>query len=360
MSDEMPDMRETLGEAYDKITEEQVELGPEGEENVETDDTGEGERPSTVEEMADGTGEGSEPGDRGGEDVTESDEADVEDGGRKTDEEPETPDDIDEKPHPLDPLAHWLKKDKEMFETLEPKAQEFLIRRDKEWQSLATRKMQDVSDMQKALDPVREEMTMAGIGEADAVRRLVTAHVFLQKDPANGARWLFQQYGIDPSAILGTDESETESSDSAAMREIQKLREELKQRDRQTFEAERRAVQAKLVQFAETAEFYDKVEPEMLGIVNACKARGEQPPELEALYEQACWANAEVRKEMIRRQGLEKSDRETEAAKKAQRASATKVKGSRTSSNKKPTGTPKTLREDLLANLERQEADTRL
>jgi len=350
-------MRETLGEAYDKITEEQVELGPEG---------GEDEAPGGHDDATDVDTEEVSDDVRGDEQDADGDEqkADRIDPGPKADSEDgdelEDSDDIDEKPHPLDPLAHWLKKDKEMFQTLEPEAQEFLIRRDKEWQSLATRKMQDVSDMQKALDPVREEMTMAGISEADAVRRLVTAHVFLQKDPANGARWLFQQYGIDPSAILGTDESETESSDSAAMREIQKLREELKQRDRQTFEAERRAVQAKLVQFAETAEFYDKVEPEMLGIVNACKARGEQPPELEALYEQACWANAEVRKEMIRRQGLEKSDRETEAAKKAQRASATKVKGSRTSSNKKPTGTPKTLREDLLANLERQEADTRL
>ena len=339
MSDEMPDMRETLGEVFDKVTEQPPELGTEGKE-----DAGDAEEVQTQGEQDDSDGVETDMGELG-----EGDEqvADRIDPGPKADsedeEEPETPDDIDEKPHPLDPLAHWLKKDKEMFETLEPKAQEFLIRRDKEWQSLATRKMQDVSDMQKALDPVREEMTMAGIGEADAVRRLVTAHVYLQKDPVNGAKWLFQQYGIDPSAILGSDESETESSDSAAMREIQKLREELKRRDMQAIEAERRSVQTEIVQFAESHEFYEKVEADMLGIVNACKARGEQPPGLESLYDQACWANPEVRKEMIRRQSQEKSERETEAAKKAQRASGTKVKGTRTSSNKKPTGTPKTL-----------------
>jgi len=251
----------------------------------------------------------------------------------------------------LEPLKHWHKEDKEVFKTLPREAQEFLLRRDKEFQSSATRKQMEVSDIKRALDPVRNDLVKHGIAEADAIRRLVGAHVRLTENPRESIMWLMQQYGVNPSDILGNVEGGSESSDNAAMREIQDLKKRLKEYEERTQQERFSTVSQQIAEFEKSNEFFKQVEPEMATIARSFTMRGEPAPPLEELYEKACWMNESVRQELLARKEKEKlskrSAQDKENISKAKRAAKSRVQPSRRTSTTAKEGEKRSLLDDL-------------
>jgi len=249
------------------------------------------------------------------------------------------------------PLEHWHREHKEMFAKLDPEAQKFLIDRDKEFQASVTQKQMEVADMKRALEPIKDQLEERGISQGNAIRLLVGAHLRLERDPKNAILELMNSYGIDINAIVGDDvEGRSDLSESAVALEVKKLKEELRQEReaRQAVEATR--VTQRLQEFAGSHEYFDDVVQDMTDLANGYRARGQEPPPLETLYEKACRMNESVWEKIssAKRQEEESKRRERDKAEaaKAKRAASTKVRStaSRSGESKKE---GRSLRQEL-------------
>lgn len=325
-------LKEALGETYDDLNkaEEDVESGEIEEEIAEEVEVKEDEI--------------IEPLEAGGDESGEDEEEESEETSSPESETEETELDA------IEPMEHWDNNAKEMFGGLPRDAQEYLVRRDKELQASVTRKHQEVADIRRALDPVRDDLVKYGVSEADAVRRLIGAHKRLVESPLETIRELAVNYGIDIGQLTGDDDNTTVSSDSAAMRKITELEEKLARTDEARQAEQASKVGQQLEEFKEGHEFFnDEIQREMAALAWSYHRNDQRPPELEVLYEKACWANESIREKMLEKQEQKKLESDKGNISKAKRAARTKVKSRKKTSTAKE-GKPKTLREELLDN----------
>ena len=337
---EAPTLKEDLGRVFDEYEKEkETEVEVEAEEVVEEAEPGADEG-SHVEAATD--------------EIIEPLKADDAEGDEETGEADEDEGDEEEG---LEPLQHWRPEDREMFKTLPEEAKEFLIDRDKRFQRSVTRGQEDVADIRKALEPVRQELVKHGVSEGDAVRRLIGAHIRLKDDPANTILELMSSYDIDIGDLTGEngDGEKTGPSDSAVKREVQELREEMR-RDRETRQAGAADKFATEVEeFKVDHEFFDDVREEMTAIAWSYSNRKLPSPPLADLYEKACWQDPVIRKKMIAREGRSDSEKGKAEAKKAKRATKSRVRSTpKSAGDGKPV--KKTLREDLSETYDRMNA----
>jgi len=327
MAEESSDtVRDTMVEEWDKAVEEEEEVETEEEEAVEAEDSDEeGEE----EEVA-----------REEEEAVEGDEEVAAEG----DEEVEIKEPRGGK---VPPLEHWSQEDKQQFSELPERAQEFLVRRDKQFQAYWTRKLQDVADIKRALEPARAEMEQFGVSEGDAVRRLVGAHKMLQNNPNEGIRYIAETYGID----LGNLDA-PRSEDSAVMREVASIRQQLAESERQRYQRNVMEWDVKIEEFKKDHEFYSALEPDMMRIADVYAHRGEPIPSLDTLYEQAAWANPTVRARLLSKDEEKRLAEQKARARKAKKAASTKVHSTSMASEKKPEKTP-SLHQALSENFDK-------
>lgn len=272
--------------------------------------------------------------------------------------EPEPEPEVEEEEKPaweagdLAPLEHWTTEEKASFGKMPRDAQEFLISRDKKFQAHYTRKLQDISEIQRALEPVRREIQYYGVSEADAIRRLIGAHKMLQERPQEAIKFIADSYGID----LGQTAAAPSQPESAAVAEVRSFRQEMAARERMALQSRVMEWEKRIEDFKKDHEFFEEVEPSMIRLAEGYTARGEQIPDLANLYDQAVYADPTVRQRALSRQRAEEDKKrvaaEKASAKKARRAVNAKVRGSSTAAEERPKG-EKTLRDDLAAAWEK-------
>jgi hypothetical protein len=270
-------------------------------------------------------------------------------------EEPEeAPEPVEEEKTPweagdLQPLEHWTNEDKASFGKMPKEAQEFLISKDKKFQAHYTRKLQEVAEIRRALEPARAEMQYFGVSEADAIRRLVGAHKMLQEKPHEAIRFIADTYGIDLGKSMA---AEPRTEDSAALTEVRSIRQEMANRERQALQGRVMAWEKQIDIFKKDHEFFEEVEPAMTRIAEGYATRGEDIPALAELYDQAVYADPTVRQRALARdrsaEDRKRIEAEKAAAKKARRAVNAKVHGSSTATEERPKS-GKTLHDDLSA-----------
>lgn len=266
----------------------------------------------------------------------------------------EVPEPVEEEEKPweagdLQPLEHWSNEDKATFGKMPKEAQEFLISKDKKFQAHYTRKLQEVAEIRRALEPARPEMQYFGVSEADAIRRLVGAHKMLQEKPYEAIQFIADTYGID----LGkSTTAEPRPEESAAVAEVRSIRQEMANRERMALQARVMAWEKQIETFKKDHEFFEEVEPAMTRIAEGYTARGEDIPDLASLYDQAVYADPTVRQRAIARDRAAEEKKRLEAekasAKKARRAVNAKVRGSSAAAEER-TRAEKTLRDELAA-----------
>ena len=274
-TEEKTSLADDIGEVYDTLAEDEVvetEV-----ENVEEVD--EEEQETAVDEPVET------------EEAEEAEESSIE---AADDEEGEAESEEDD----IEPLAHWLKADKEQFKELPSTAKEFLVRRDKEFQRQATEKVNEVMHIKRALDPIKEEITQYGISDDQAVRSLVGAHVLLQKKPKEGIRALMERYRISPEELFSEDDSQDAGDPRVAA-----LENKVTSYEQLMAAKEQAQLAGRIEEFKKNAEFFDDVTPEMTKL--AYIERMNNPnvaPDIEKLYEEACQMNSAVRAELMRRE----------------------------------------------------------
>jgi hypothetical protein len=243
----------------------------------------------------------------------------------------------------LEPMNHWPAEFKDDFASMEPEAQHFMMRRYKEMEADYTKKTQGVAALRKrseALDeilaPHRDKFARAGMDDVAAVRQLMAANEFLQKDPQNAIAWLANQYGVNVGAIGDDPAAEDEYADpqvKALQQQVNQLTGFIQNQQTQQQQSVQQSTQSLIDQFAAETDangnpaypHFEKVRSVMGTFISNGNA-----PDLKSAYEMAVYADPELRKAEMDNYALKKSQDtvKTDAVKKAKKAQRSKVRGS--------------------------------
>lgn len=323
---------ETLSKVWDKMTSER--------EKVEEEENAEEAIEESGSEQPEGDDSEREAGEKEArEEVVEDEE---EEGvGRKLDQaefdEEDEEEDVDEIDRiEVEAPSAWPDEAKEDFSKLPAQSQEFLVNTYKGMQADYTRKLQGISDISTALDPIREECVEAGISYADALRRFVGIHKRLLKDPENALVEVAQLYGVPLENIRKTESSVDPAIDQRLSATEQRIEQSEANLQRQQAIALNNAIE----EFKKTAPHFDAVEGEMAKMVRAHTAQGLPIPSIQELYERACWTIPKVREKLLAEQktsGLKDSTEERRLkSAKAKKAARSKSKRSTESAKDQP------------------------
>lgn len=159
-----------------------------------------------------------------------------------------------------EPPRSWNKKDRETWVDIPPSAQATILRRQEEVDAYLTQRSMQMAEKDKrysaldeALASERERWALSGINEAQAVKQLITAHNFLERDPIAGIQWLANSYGIDLTNLAqqATTQPRVDPQQQALMTEVQQLKAQIANRERQELEAHNQSIVSEVASFAQ-------------------------------------------------------------------------------------------------------------
>lgn len=238
--------------------------------------------------------------------------------------------------------AHWPAADREMFAKQPPEAQKWLLGRHKAMEADYTKKTQELTSvrrMKEVLDevfaPFREQMHLNGIDEVTAIRQLVGAHQFLQRDPAGGIKHLADKYGIELKSLIDGAAAADPAGESPTVKalrtQVEQLTGQLKQFTGAQTEQQMHARLNEVTQFAEEKDdqgnlkrpHFDDVAKDVARLIKAAKSDGETLS-LQDAYDQAVYANPQTRQKVLAAQDAQRRAKE-EAERKAKADAAKKA-----------------------------------
>lgn len=157
------------------------------------------------------------------------------------------------------------------------------------------------------------------------------------------------QYGVTPELLF----SEDETQDTADPR-IVALENKVTEREQADINARRAAVGARIDEFKKNAEFFEDVKAEMSdrAAIETSKNPG-VVPDIQKLYDDACWAVPDVRAKLISRN--QAKNEKVKSVDRSKNAAGTKVKSSAESKKVKKDTSPKTLHDDISASFDEVE-----
>jgi hypothetical protein len=232
--------------------------------------------------------------------------------------------------------------DAEMFKALPEAAQKFLTRRYREMETglkdvLPLREFQPVAEMFK---PYEAQLRMAGLTPSGVIQRWAAAEQMLQQNPVAALGRLAQMYGVDlaqiaPQASQQASQAPQQGGDSgpswlAADPLMQRTQQELDWVKAQLAERETQHYAGQIDQFANMKgqdgklahPYFEKVRQRMGAMVGSLPQGA--VPDLEALYQEACWGHPEIREELLAAQ-RDAAARAAQSAAQAKAAAAGKA-----------------------------------
>lgn len=267
-------------------------------------------------------------------------------------EEAEEPDEV-----PIEPPQHWAEEDKQVFRDAPQEAQEFLLRRHRDMEADYTRKSQEVAEVRKALEPIKQSLELNGMSEGDYITRLRAADQYLSNSPQEAIQWLANSYGVDLSQFGQSQESEDDEFKDPYVqqleRKVQELEGKFQSREQQEQQASQQQLQQQVNEFANATDeqgspkhpHFEAVKTHM-GALMQSGAAGT----LEEAYDQAVWARPDLREQLLESQKREAAQQEEqrrkEKAQKAKKATTPASSGTTTEAPEAPA--------DLRSDLERQ------
>ena len=106
----------------------------------------------------------------------------------------------------------WPNEHREAFESLPEDQQNFMLQRERERDTLITRKTQELAEQRREVEgvagvlaPYKEQMRAHGISEAEYISRLMSYDNALRQNPQAAIGQLAQHYGINLSNDSGAD-----------------------------------------------------------------------------------------------------------------------------------------------------------
>lgn len=210
----------------------------------------------------------------------------------------------------VEPPQDWPKDWTEKFAKLpDDESRQLLIDQYKSFQADYTRKTQDLAEVRKAIDPIRDQLALNGMSEGQYIRQLTAADKYIAQNPVEGITWLMQNYGISVDQLRGGGEADSDEwadpEVSQLKQQVNQLQNQLQQQDQQTQYSQQAQLQQHIQQFAsETDEsgqpkrpHFEEVKQDMAGLLTAGMAQS-----LDEAYDQAVWARSDLREKMLEQQ----------------------------------------------------------
>ena len=227
---------------------------------------------------------------------------------------------------------HWSDEDKAMFEASSADAQQYFLKRDKQYEQGIQSKSEELKPLQEAFGPYTELLKSRGVDQPTAIRAWVAAQSALDADPVAGIKMLIQSYGPDIQDKLNSHfGQEAVPDDFDVDPEVKQLRQQLRDQTRTQeqsqlqYRAARNAeAMTQVTQFKEAKDdkgellhpHFDAAQSMMRVLVQSG-----QTPDLETAYKEAIWSVPAYREEQNKvvetKVAKTETDKRTAAAKKA-------------------------------------------
>jgi hypothetical protein len=233
----------------------------------------------------------------------------------------------------------WKPGAREEWAKLPPAVQQEVDRREREMQAglrEAAEKAKRGDAFQQAVSPYESMLRAEGVNPAQAVGNLLqTAHA-LRYSPNHHKgtiiATLMRNFGVaeeDVAAALqggGGQAPAPAGQQPGQYRDprVDQLLAQIEQRTTERRQTHAQEWQSKIQTFGESHEFFEDVRDAMADAVDRQKRRG-LAPDLEAAYDEACWANREIRGILQQREAAAAATSQVEATQRA-RAAASSIK----------------------------------
>ncbi|MBX2825820.1 MAG: hypothetical protein KTR33_13900 [Gammaproteobacteria bacterium] len=251
---------------------------------------------------------------------------------------------------------HWSDEDKAVFVELPETAQNYLLKREQQYEKGIREKSEAAKPYQEALKPFEGMLKARGIDPVQAIQYWANAQMQIDANPEAALSALAKSYGLELS--VPSKDTQTEDPDPFVDPEVKKLQKELDdlKSQNQSIQTQYQATSqqeayAQIQNFAEAKDdqgnlkhpYFEQARGVMQGLIQTGVAA-----DLETAYEQAVWSLPEFRDEYAKTQAeaaeeAARKKRETAAAKAKKTAKTVKGKNSAPKTEKKT----RTLRDDL-------------
>lgn len=207
-----------------------------------------------------------------------------------------------------DAPASWSGDAKTEWSKLPTAIQTAVLKREREIDEGGRRWSEEKRRYEDTLAPVRATAQRHGLGEAEAIQKLLSAQDYLERDPVNAVLWLAKSYGVDLKQLTGAPETgQAPRVDTRTIQALQQVYGEVNSLKQYVAQREEESVQQELKGFATEHPHYEEVRKYMGRLLDSGAAQS-----LQDAYDQACWATPSVREKLLADQKAETDRKQKE------------------------------------------------
>lgn len=237
------------------------------------------------------------------------------------------------------PPPTWRPEAKAAFLSADPIIQQEVLKRERETTEATGRWTQNgerLNRIDAVIAPLKDKWAIQGVDAPTGISRLVAAETYLERNPADGIRYLCQQYGVNPAQLLQQAPGQAQQpqgqlpQQAALPPELQglvsrftALEQSLTQQQQTQAQQARSSIEAEIQEFGSKPEnvYFSNVLPDMASLLETGLATS-----IPDAYERAIWARPDIRPLILA--DRQKAAQAEATAAEAARLAATRAKAS--------------------------------
>ncbi len=193
------------------------------------------------------------------------------------------------------PPASWTPEAKAQFASLPQAVQAAVAKREQEIDHGLRMKDRDVKryePLEQVLAPHRQKWAVQGVDEVSAIRSLIAASDWLDRNPAEALAHLAKQYGVNLAQPGEGQALAPQPQGNSQNPEFQALQQELAAIKQQMASQSEAGLLSQIEAFRNDPKnlYFDNVRDDMAALIQAGKAK-----DMSEAYEMACWMRPDIR-----------------------------------------------------------------
>lgn len=262
---------------------------------------------------------------------------------------------VEEEVPPAKPApGSWPKEVREHFGALPEAVQDYVIKREADVSRVINQysmKAKQYDQLAGTLAPYEPILRADGLEPAGVINGLMNTYQTLRNaaphQKAAAVAQLINQFDVDLSLISEDGQQSGNSAyDPAVYDKLNRLEQQLLQRQHAEEQAAEREVMTTIEQFRTSAPNFDAVQAHMGALLQNGAAK-----DLQDAYDQACWANPEVRATLLREQEAKRREEAAARVAAAKKAAVVNIPTRGTLPPSAPTGSMEDTMRDVLRRM---------
>ena len=225
--------------------------------------------------------------------------------------------------------SSWSKEQHDNWAKIPKEAQEYVELREKQMlDGIEQYKQgyQQAIEMHKVLEPFLDNIQRNGLNETEAVHNLFSYQLALTEGSAESRQNAFVQLGQSLGLIPVDGATQTDNRTRELQQRLERIERQEQQRAQQSQQQIFNRVEKEVSDFAADSknEYFDEVADDVVMLLQSGL-------DLQAAYDRAVWANPITRAKELSKSTQQQTEKKTEAARAAKRASSTNIRPLNTS-----------------------------